>query len=131
MKPLIVAILALAFVLTPSPAAAQGCNQGGLDQSDFAGVYISPAHQMRVEVFPCGGLGITWDNAYGRHQAAYVSIERLEGGGVIGRRMDGYAPVTLDNANGVIVKPAEPGWIEVMTFSPYGDMRVYRLAKLT
>ena len=123
-------IVAVLLAAVPGAANAQPCNQAGIDLADLAGVYISSAHQMRVEVWPCGGFDVMWDNPAGRHRAAYAAVRRFEAGGVLGQKMDGYAPVTLDNANGAAVTPAEPGWVNVTTASPYGDIRVYRLRKI-
>lgn len=129
MRYLFAIVAALAFFVTPSPAHA-ACNQAGMDQADFAGIYVSNIEQMRVEVFPCGGLLITWDNPYGRHQADYVSYERMESGGLIARHAGSYSPYGLDAAQNVMVKPAEPGYVQVATVSPYGDVKIYRLQKL-
>lgn len=130
MRRTVAVLCLLAVLLVPTPAHAS-CNQGGMDQSDFAGLYVSNVEQMRVEVFPCGGLLITWDNAYGRHQADYVSLRRMEGGGLIARHAGTYSPYGLDATQNVIVKPAEPGFVQVATASLYGDFRVYRLQKIS
>lgn len=117
------------FLIPATPANAQGpCP---FNTSDMVGVYVDPAAPMRVEVFPCGGVSVLWDNPYGRHQAMYVATGNLPGGGLVTR---GYRPDPvvgyLDNAYTVGFKPAEAGHIQVITASPYGDLvGIYRLRK--
>lgn len=134
----------LAFVLTltaiaispPIAGAApaeQACPAAPLtfEQSDMAGVYLNAASPMRVEIHPCGGSSILWDNAYGRHLAVYSTTERLSGGGVIAH---GYRPDPnvgyLDGREAVAFKPGTPGTLEVVTISPYGELTMYRLDKV-
>ena len=86
---LIIAVLTLAIALTLAPAAAQAapaeqsCGYNTVNVRDMAGTYVSPEHQMRVEVYPCGGVYVQWDNAYGTHAAAYISDSRVPRGGVV------------------------------------------------
>jgi hypothetical protein len=134
-----IALVALTFgivlvALTAGTAQAQqGCYATAFRQDDMAGVYISPEVLMRVEIYPCGGSVVEWDNVYGRHAAAYSGRVRLAGGGIGARGMTpdpivGY----LDNTTTLGFKPADPGYIQVITVSPYGDvMGIYRLQKLT
>jgi hypothetical protein len=136
MRYLLALVLTLAAIATsaPSAGAEQTCPAAPLtfQQADMAGVYINMAGPMRVEIFPCGGSTILWDNAYGRHLAVYTSVERLTGGGVIAR---GFTPDPavgyLDNCYTVAFKPGTPGTIEVYTVSPYGQfVGMYRLDKV-
>lgn len=124
-------VAALLFV-GPEPAYAQACPAGTLWQGDMAGVYLDPTLPMRVQVYPCSGVHILWDNAYGRHSAYYRMTIQAPGGGVIGHGFEpdphvGY----LDNAYTIGVKPAEPGFVQLITVDPYGNfVGVYRLPKL-
>jgi hypothetical protein len=96
----------------------------------MAGVYVNPASPMRVEVFACGGAYVQWDNVYGTHAAAYGSTTRLPGGGVAATIMPGYGPA-LDDSHRIGFKPAEPGYIQVITLGVYDETyRVYRLKKI-
>jgi len=131
--------LTVAFIPVPPTSAApvaQECpvpGSYGFPQADMAGVYVSPQHMMRVEVYPCGGSIIVWDNQFGRHTSVYASVGRLPGGGIAmrGTMPDPMSGGYLDNAYTTGVKPAEAGFIQVITISPYGDaIRVYRLQKL-
>lgn len=136
MRYLIAFALTLAAIATSAPIAGaeQNCPQADATflQADMAGVYINMAGPMRVEIFPCGGSTILWDNAYGRHLAVYTSVERLSGGGVIARGWRPDAAVGyLDNCYTVAFKPGTPGTIEVYTVSPYGQfVGMYRLDKV-
>jgi hypothetical protein len=126
----IIAVVASA----PTASAEQGCPAASLtfQQADMAGVYINAESPMRVEIFPCGGSTVLWDNAFGRHQAVYTSVDRLTGGGIIahGFRPDpsvGY----LDDCYTLAFKPGVPGTIEVYTVSPYGQfIGMYILRKV-
>lgn len=127
----------LLFLIPATPVQAQpssvtpDCPFVAYPQYDMAGVYVDPSIPMRVRVFPCGGVTITWDNLYGRHEAHYVTTQPLVGGGLIAR---GHEPDPrvgyLDGTSTVGVKPAEPGFVQVITVSPYGEIvAVYRLPK--
>lgn len=138
MRYILAAFIALVFILHAGvqPASAQtGCpfdtRMAGIFDTQMAGIYVDPAAPMRVQVFPCGGVSILWDNPYGRHQAYYLSTDYLPGGGVV---MRGYQPDPkvgyLDGAYTIAVKPAEVGHIQVVTVDPYGNfVGVYRLPK--
>jgi hypothetical protein len=118
MRRLLAALIAAGVMLvTPfleAPVAhAQACATQAFRQYDMAGVYTSASQMMRVEVYP-------W----------YYSVQRLPGGG-IGMRVYPDSPEKLDSAQTLGIKPAEPGYIQVITVSPYGDiLGIYRLQKI-
>lgn len=127
------AVIAAAVALagTTTTADAQGyCKAGAFIQRDMAGVYASSYHQMRVEIYSCGGSYVRWDNQYGTHEAVYYSAGRLTGGGIAAMRADvGFE--ALDATSRIGYKPAEPGFIQVFTVTDYGEARgVYRLQKI-
>jgi hypothetical protein len=128
------ALIAVIFALGPVAAHAQEtpCPAGTLAQHDLAGIYVDPSLPMRVKVWPCSGVTITWDNPYGRHQAYYSMSMAVPSGGVIGHgRTPDPSVGYLDNATTLGVKPAEVGFIQVLTVDPYGNIvGVYRLPKM-
>ena len=135
MRILIAAILAIIVAATATPAHAQPvrCAPGLIDTTDMVGVYVDAESPMRVQVYPCGGTTVLWDNAYGRHLALYTMTTRVPAEGLIGR---GYQPDPhvgyLDNAYTLGVKAGSPGTVEVFTVSPYGEIiAMYRLRKVT
>jgi hypothetical protein len=130
--------MALAMTVAPYAAQAaraapadQGCQARAFFQFDLAGTYVSQAALMRVEIYPCGGTLVQWDNAFGTHYAGYYSDTRLTGGGIAA----GWLPESsgkLDMADRIGFKPAEPGYLQVITVSPYGGIAgIYRLAKIS
>lgn len=124
-------IVAVLLALAPGYAHAQGCAQGALQQADLAGVYVNPESPMRVEVYGCGGVYVQWDNPYGTHRAAYGMVRRLPGGGVAGSGLTSERGVFLDDSSTLGLKPAEPGYIQVITLGVYDETyRVYRLKKI-
>jgi hypothetical protein len=125
MKLIIVAImLAFAFVITPSPAAAQGC---AFPQADMAGRYAGAPVLMAVDVTDCGGITVAWSNPYGWHRAHYATTERVPGGGLsaVGFVADPQVG-WLDNTYEILVKPAEPGYVQLFTARGH-----YRLQKVS
>lgn len=129
----VAALLVIAALApTPEAAAAQGCLPGAFRQDDLAGTYISPENRMRLTVFPCGGSVVLWENHFGMHEAGYRGQERVEGGGFFARLAIPDPVVrSLDGRDMIWVKPAEPGWVQIVTVSPFGDeIKVYRLRKL-
>jgi hypothetical protein len=123
-------LCAVLLALVPSAALAQACRADAFWQADMAGVYVDPASPMRVELYPCGGAYVQWDNAYGTHSAAYGSTQRLPGGGVMAVALP-VTGVPLDDSRQIGFKPAEPGYIQVITLGVYDDTyRVYRLRKI-
>lgn len=128
-----VAVAALLSPAQPTHAAplSQACQAGAFRQHDMAGVFVSPESRMRVEIFACGGSYLQWDNQYGTHYAIYYSDTRLPGGGVAATLMPNGL-IGLDGVTRVGYKPAEAGWIQVITADPYGGIYgVYRLRKVT
>lgn len=130
-------IVALALIMVvslawlPDAAHAQECTPGALTQHDMAGVYVNPESPMRVEVYPCGGIYLQWDNAYGTHRAVYGATNRLPGGGVAATGLRSERGVFLDDSARLGVKPAEPGYVQVITLGVYDEtFRVYRLKKI-
>jgi hypothetical protein len=128
--------LVLAVMLLPTGTALAQmqpvCYGNAFRQDDMAGVYVSQEATMRVEIYRCGGSMVVWDNLYGRHAAAYAGRTRLPGGGIgaFGMSPDplvGY----LDGALTIGYKPAEPGFIQVVTVNPYGGIvGIYQLQKI-
>lgn len=128
-------LVAMVSMLAPAQvASAQGnCTAEAFRQFDMVGAYVSPESQMRVEIYPCGGSVVMWDNAYGRHTAVYASYDRLVGNGVMasGIQVDPISGGYLDSSYSIAFKPAEPGYIIVGTFKPYDEsVRTYRLKKI-
>lgn len=127
-------LVALTAILAlPHGAAAQAlCQPGAFQQGDMAGVYESWESQMRLTVYPCGGTHLLWSNWTGTHEAGYVGSERLPGGGVVARVAIPDPMVrSLDNRNALAYKPAEPGYIQVITVGPFGEeISIYRLRKM-
>ena len=124
-------VLALSVVPTDAQAApdAAACTAEAFRQDDMVGIYVDPVVKMRVEVFACGGIYVQWENAYGTHAAAYVSNTRLPGGGVGATVAEGPP---LDDSRRLGVKPADRGYVQVITLGVYDDTyRVYRLRKIS
>jgi hypothetical protein len=128
---LLAAMLAVVvFAAGTPPARAQPCVGGAWTTADMAGFYVSTPNRMALWIEPCGVMLLTWDNAYGRHRATYQAVDRFDGGGYIGAGVqhDGWF---LDGQTSIGVAPAEPGWIKMLTVSPYGtDLKGYRLEKV-
>jgi hypothetical protein len=129
-------LLLLAVLIAPATTYAEsaheqaGCTWDALRQDDMAGVYESAF--MRLEVYPCGGVYLRWINAYGDHSAAYGSIDRLSQGGVVavGISPDPSTRLYLDGRAMLLIKPAEPGFVQVASMDSTTDLGgVYRLAK--
>jgi hypothetical protein len=130
MRMLVALLLTVTLLAVPAPVHAQACAPDAFPQHDMAGVYVSPEHRMRVEIFPCGGAYVRWTNAYGTHSMAYGSYEHLRGGGVLAERLPDMPGVSLDDSRRIAFKPAEPGYIQAITFGVYSDtIRVYHLRK--
>jgi hypothetical protein len=124
------ALLSPVHAVAAAPAAPVACQSGAFYQFDLAGVYLSPEHRMRLEMYPCGGSYLQWDNAYGTHYAAYASTIRLTGGGV-GAVPMAESPSRLDGVGTVGFKPGTPGNLEVITVNAYGEVvGIYRLRKV-
>lgn len=128
------ALLSVAAIApAPAGAAVVQCLPGAGTQHDMQGAYVSPPgepHQIRVDIYPCGGALVQWDNAYGRHYAGYGTVERVPGQGVIATALPESAE-RLDSSYAIMFKAAERGYIQVITVSPYGELLgVYRLRKL-
>lgn len=135
MRSVFAALAALILVASPVSAAPaeQPCNPGVITQFDMAGVYTSMESLMRLTVYPCGGMHLLWSNPAGTHEAVYATTERLPADGVIARiyQADPFVR-SLDGRNVIGVKPAEPGFIQIITMGPFlDDVRVYRLQKMT
>lgn len=134
MRRALVSIAMIAATLLPTTAhaapAAQLCDAGAFRQHDMAGRYVSET--MVLMIYPCGGSHLTWLNDYGVHSASYSTVKRVDTGGVVAR---GYIPdpssgAYLDLSTAIGYKPAEPGWIEVITVNGFtGGSGVYRLRK--
>jgi hypothetical protein len=109
----------------------QACAYDAFRQSDMAGTFVSSEYQIRLEIYPCGGSFMKWENQYGEHVAVYFGTNRLPGGGIVASKM----PNTLESLNGtdrIGFKPAEPGYIQVIPMDDYGNIRgVYRLKKIS
>lgn len=140
MKALILASIVTASALlspaqavdaAPSAPAQSVCQWDAFRQFDMAGVFVSAESQMRVEIYPCGGSSVVWENAYGTHYAIYYSDIRVSSGGVAAVLVQNGL-IGLDNVNRIGFKPAEPGFIQVVTMSPYGTVAgIYRLRKIS
>lgn len=134
MRPILAAVILFAVAAVPASAAPaeQGCQPGTFQQFDMVGTYVGTDGPIRIEVFPCGGATVLWDNAHGRHLAYYGSHERLPGGGVIANGLKPDPTVGyLDDAYTLGLKPAEAGYIQAITVSPYGEfVGFYRLRKV-
>jgi hypothetical protein len=121
---LIATLAALVAVLTLSPltASAQECS---FPQADMAGRYVGAPALMAVDLTACGGVTVVWSNPYGWHRAFYATTERVPGGGVTALGFVADPQVGwLDNSYAIIVKPAEPGYVQLFTARGH-----YRLQK--
>lgn len=135
--PVLAALAALTITLAPigpsvalAAPAEQACASGAVAQRDMAGTYVSAEHQMRVEIYACGGAYVQWDNAWGTHYAAYGTVSRVPAEGVIARRLPDTAE-SLDATDVIGFKAAEKGYIQVFTANAYGEIvGVYRLRKV-
>lgn len=125
---IIAALLAL-VALSPSPAHAEAPCPGSPDTSDMAGLYLSQESLIRLHLTECGSVGVLWENAYGTHDVPYHVVDGLRGGGVVAVTDSGG--FGLDGRVSIGIKPAEPGFVQIITLSPFGtDLRVYHLAKI-
>lgn len=127
------ALCALLLALLPVTGYAQGCRPDAFRLDDMVGVYVNPESPMRVEIYPCGGVYVQWDNAYGTHRASYYGTRHAEGGGfaAAGVRAEPLG-VFLDDSSRMGIKPAEVGYVELITLGVYDEtFRVYRLKKIT
>jgi hypothetical protein len=122
----------LLLILLPTTASAQRCDPGQIDQSDMAGVYDMPESPMTVRIAPCGAIFVVWSNGLGRHEAIYTSGVRLAGGEILAGVVQPDPWVgSLDNQTTVGIKPAEVGYIQVITFNRQEDwIKVYRLRQI-
>jgi hypothetical protein len=122
---IIAALIVAALVPSAADAApAEQCTRSATTQFDMAGTYRSGT--MYVEIFPCGGIYVEWDNAYGTHAASYDTATHASDG-VIATLIDGYG---LDNQPGLVVKAAERGYVQVATVdTALNVVQVYRLRK--
>ena len=86
-KRILVGLLAAAlFFVTPAPASAQVCTPSAITQTDMAGTWLAAdGSPLMVLAYPCGGTAVIWRNSYGQFGAAYVTTERIPGGGYISR----------------------------------------------
>lgn len=133
---LAITVAAIAFVLPVAPARAQSCQPTAFQQLDMAGEYEGP--YMRVVVYPCGGISVAWNNAYGTHAAAYGGVGRLVGSGIMARGVvaDPMTGLFLDDSVYLGIKAAERGWVEMGTYGPSPDpynmpvRAMYRLKKI-
>lgn len=132
----LVALLVATSLLLGFPAGTnaapmeQRCAAGAIVQPDMAGTYVSAVHQMRVQMYPCGGAYLEWDNQFGKHYAAYVTVQRVAGEGVVAVPLP-ESPEKLDNSDAIGFKAAERGWIQVITVTAYGETQgIYRLRKI-
>jgi hypothetical protein len=127
---IVASLLALVFLVSASPAHAQGpCRPDLVCAEDMAGLYISPESLMRVTIFPTGVVHLLWQNEYGMHEQWYRATERLAGGGYITDAIGGGPG--LDGRGSLGVKPAERGTVQLFTMSPFmTDLQVYPLIKI-
>jgi hypothetical protein len=130
-----VAAILVAVLLAGTPGAtyADTCRPEAFRLDDMAGTYINPESPMRVEVYPCGGVYLQWDNVYGTHRAIYYGTRRSTGGGFAAEGVRAEpAGVFLDDSFRMGIKPAEPGFVQIVTLGVYDEtFRVYRLKKIT
>lgn len=132
---MIVAALLVAVTMTTTTAQAapseqRGCAPGVVRQDDMAGTYESST--MHVEIYPCGGSYVQWTNIYGLHYAVYVAADRHVTGGIYAypTGTGSHAGASLDSATVIGYKPAERGYIQVLTANDAGVIGVYRLRKI-
>jgi len=124
-------VLAPATPADAAPSDQQGCLPTAFAQPDMAGIYVSVASQMKVQIYPCGGIYVQWDNLYGTHAAAYRSVDRLPGGGVVAVPMTASL-MRLDSVDTIAFKPGIPGTIEVWTVNAYAQVvGIYTLQKMS
>jgi hypothetical protein len=121
----------LAFAAPTYAATAAPCAYGAITQYDMTGVYWSAEWSAYIEVFPCGGTYIGWENNAGRHGATYVTTGRVRGGGYF---LEGLQPADVgypDSAYHIAFKPAERGYVQLITYDRFDNFfAIYRLLKL-
>lgn len=106
------------------------CNVEDFQQKDMAGTYEQ--RDLLLIMYPCGSSLIAWTNAYGEHVSGYYSWDRVPGGGVVayGFYPDPEINAYLDTVRTIMIKPAEPGWVQLMTITDEDVIRrIYRLKK--
>jgi hypothetical protein len=129
------AILVSLFLFTATPTYAAParpgvCAYGLQPQHDMAGSYVSDEEMLAVEIMPCGGVYVAWDSKNGPKDAGYITKKTIQGGGYIAALADEW-DTGLDGKYTVTVKPAERGYIQLLTINQYGqDQRVHRLRRL-
>jgi len=121
--------------IAPTEASAQApCKTDAAVAFDMVGHYSSPDVGLTVDIYPCGGAFVEAYWNWGWHPLAYASQERLVGGGIAtaGISPSPYDGGYIDNTPYLLLKPAEPGYIQAITLDPYWrPIRVYRLRKLS
>lgn len=127
------AVLSVAS-LTPAhaaPVASPPCYNTTTATHDMAGSYYAPDLSAYIEVNPCGGLEVIWDNASGSHVAWYMAIDRIPGGGFAAAAVEAIDGVFPNDAAVVGIKPAERGTIQLITTSAAGAVTgIYNLTKI-
>lgn len=108
------------------------CKADAVPQFDMVGRYASATEALRLELFACGGGYVEWRQNDGPHGVSYYAVRHLTGGGyaLLGLTPDFVTGSWLNSTDKLIVKPAEPGWIEAIPWDDYwGPVKVYRLFK--
>jgi hypothetical protein len=136
MRRILAVLTVLIAITTGIPAHAQtvqtgDCAPGVPSAADLASVYRSFEAAMQITVYPCG-VEVLWSNENGTHRAGYAITGRFNDGGLLARIQEPDPWVgSLDGRVGIGVKPAEPGFLQVITTGPFADnVRIYRLQKV-
>jgi hypothetical protein len=128
----ILVLLSAAPTAQAAPAApgAPLCSSNAVTQFDMAGIYRGDA--IHLEMYPCGGSYLIWRNAYGTHTATYYALMPLDGGGMLvqGVEPDPTIRAYMDGSYGMVIKPAERGFIQIVTVNRFEQVSVYLLRKM-
>lgn len=127
----LVPFLALIALLAPATAAnAQGtpfCNPGVIIQSDMVGRWHGDDAPFALDIYPCGGAALAWTQPDGVvAAAAYTAVERVPGGGYRANAMLGMTGPW--GTRTVLYKPAEPGAIQLLFWTPITQEFIVRHA---
>ena len=130
MRVTIAAVAACILLLSTSPTP-QASAAMGVPTWDMAGAYDAPDFQATVVIHPNGTAGIVWDNQYGRLVAEYIAVSRIPGGGFVAESDDSVNPFLPNGARVIAIKPAERGYIQLITFdqNTQAITGVYRMYK--
>jgi hypothetical protein len=114
------ALLLLTFTAPAYAAPAQPVDVGSTAPTfDMMGTYSAPDLNAAIGIDATGYAMIVWDNDYGRHTALYEATERIPGGGFMAVGVSAASDIYPVGSRVIAIKPAEKGFIQLVTFDPY------------